>query len=211
MEHSPLLQQVAQIYTLTIFDLFQKEYDKYFATYIEKGNEGEPNHEYLISVCNENGEFKVSFNPSIGTISCSCRKFETFGILCCHAIKILNQYIRKRWTRNAKNGCVKDSYGRNVQEDANLDSTQWYREVCPKLVKIATCASNCREVYSFVEKAIEELSKQVYNICRENLGLVNNVNPSSFILNTNHIFLQAKGLKRKKNIVKNYKMSKELG
>ena len=36
MENSLLLQQVSKLYTLPLFDLFQKEYDKYFAIYIKK-------------------------------------------------------------------------------------------------------------------------------------------------------------------------------
>jgi hypothetical protein len=32
------------------------------------------------------------WNPLDQTLSCSCRKFETFGILCRHALKILNVF-----------------------------------------------------------------------------------------------------------------------
>lgn len=45
-------------------------------------------------------------------ISCTCMKFESMGILCCHVIRILDvvrgvsriptEYILKRWTINAK-------------------------------------------------------------------------------------------------------------
>ena len=211
MEHSPLLQQAAQTYTLPMFDLFQKEYDKYSAAYIKNGKEGEITHEYLIGMHNEDEEFKVLFDPSIATISCSCKKFESFGILCCHAIKVLdvkdiksipNQYILKRWTREAKIGCVKDTHGRNVQ-DVNLDSAQWYIEVCPKLVRIATSAFDCKEARIFVENAIRELSKQVYDICGKNLGLVtDNDNPQVNHDNpqVNNDNLQVKGLKRKNGV-----------
>lgn len=158
--------------------------------------------------------FKVSFCPSIGTISCSCRKFETFGILCCHAIKILDakdiksipdQYILKRWTRGAKNGFVKDTHENNVEKDHNLGNTHWYSEVCPKLVRIATRASDCEEARSFVEKAMEELSKKVEDICEKNLGFRDNkATPSSFVPDPNHLCPQVKGLKRR-NDVKNFR------
>lgn len=63
-----------------MFDLFQKEYDKYSAAYIKKVKEGETTHEYLIGMHKEDQEFKVLFDPSIDMISCSCKKFESFGI-----------------------------------------------------------------------------------------------------------------------------------
>ena len=69
-------------------------------------------------------------DPLRKTISCSCRKFETFGILCCHAVKVFDLldikiipdiYILKRWTRNAKNGYVSGSRMINDGGDANLN------------------------------------------------------------------------------------------
>lgn len=94
-------------------------------------------------MCSWDEDYRVSFS-SFSTISCSCRKFETFDILCCNAIKVLEmkdiksvptQYILKRWT---KSGFVKDTHGINVEEDGNLNSTQWYSQICSKLVRIAT-------------------------------------------------------------------------
>lgn len=53
---------------------------------------------------------------------------------------------------------MKDTHGRIILEDANLGSTQWYREVCPKLVRIATRQSNCKEVHIFVGRDLGVLS-----------------------------------------------------
>ena len=70
---------------------------------------------YMVGMFNSSEEFKVSFNALNNMILCSCKKFQTFGILCCHAKKIFDikdiksipsQYILKRWTRDAKNGDV---------------------------------------------------------------------------------------------------------
>ncbi|XLT60258.1 hypothetical protein HN873_052862 [Arachis hypogaea] len=105
MVSSSLLQQVSQVYTLSLFDLFQEEYDKYSAACIREINERGFVYEYLVALCNENKEFKVTFDPSLSSISCNCKKFEILGILCCHAIKVLDvkdikllpdQYILKR-------------------------------------------------------------------------------------------------------------------
>ena len=55
----------------------------------------------------------------------------------------------------------------NVQENTSLVSTQWNRGICPKLLRTAAQASNCKEACIFMEKAIEELSKQIDDICKK--------------------------------------------
>ncbi|XP_061356486.1 protein FAR1-RELATED SEQUENCE 5-like [Gastrolobium bilobum] len=56
-------------------------------------------------------DFKVLFNRCL--YNCGSKKFESVGLLCLHALKVLNfhnifeipsQYILKRWTKNAKDG-----------------------------------------------------------------------------------------------------------
>uniref|UniRef100_A0A2N9FJV3 Protein FAR1-RELATED SEQUENCE n=1 Tax=Fagus sylvatica TaxID=28930 RepID=A0A2N9FJV3_FAGSY len=117
---------------------------------------------------------------------CSCRKFETFGILCCHALKVFDVldikiipglYLLKRWTREAKNGYVLDRSGRDVQEDVNLDITARYRRLCPRLVRLASRAADFEEAYVLVERAVNELEKQVEDIAKKssNVNLDNSV------------------------------------
>ena len=218
-ENSPLLQQAAQIYTPLIFDIFQKEYDLYHAACIRHRNEGETMYGYVVGMFNKNEEFKVVFDASNNMIKCSCRKFETFGILCCHALKIFDikdiksipsQYILKRWTREAKNGCVQDSRGKNVQEDNNINCNQRYRQLCPKLIRLATRASDCKEAYMLVNKVIDELSNQVDDICKRHLGLEDNIidaspsipNISESIMLDNQHFQNVKGIKKRDGVRK---------
>ena len=117
---------------------------------------------------------------------CSCRKFETFGILCCHALKVFDVldikiipglYLLKRWTREAKNGYVLDRSGRDVQEDVNLDITARYRRLCPRLVRLASRAADFEEAYVLVERTVNELEKQVEDIAKKssNVNLDNSV------------------------------------
>ncbi|KAJ7959449.1 Protein FAR1-RELATED SEQUENCE 5 [Quillaja saponaria] len=142
--------------------------------FVKSRNESEQLREYVVGVIGKHGEFNVFCDPIYQIISCSCRKFEILGILCCHALKVFdvldiklipNQYILKRWTREAKNGVVQDVEGRIVRENCNLDMTERYRMLCPKLVKLASRASDCEEAYLLVEKVANELSKQVDEIC----------------------------------------------
>ncbi|KAL8488238.1 hypothetical protein ACS0TY_024501 [Phlomoides rotata] len=77
LESSPMLRQLSKIYTLTIFDLFQKEFALFAAAYIKQRNETHSLFEYVVGLEGKDGEWRVTFEPSTKMISCSCRKFET--------------------------------------------------------------------------------------------------------------------------------------
>jgi hypothetical protein len=61
-----------------------------------------------VSIYNNPKDHRVNWNSSENNVSCSCRNFEMCGILCGHALKILDvmnikvfpkKYILKRWTK----------------------------------------------------------------------------------------------------------------
>ncbi|XP_056161624.1 protein FAR-RED ELONGATED HYPOCOTYL 3-like [Syzygium oleosum] len=69
----------------------------------------------------------VKFDPSDSTLACSCGKFESVGILCVHALKVLifmnifkipSRYLVKRWTKSAKDSLPVDipAHGLHVME-----------------------------------------------------------------------------------------------
>ncbi|KAJ4795581.1 Protein FAR1-RELATED SEQUENCE 5 [Rhynchospora pubera] len=147
----PILCEAGDVYTTNIFELFQKECELSGSAYIESidGNI------YTVGMCNINVEEpsrksrQVVWNRDEQTIVCSCKKFERVGILCCHAIKVLDRediknipprYILKRWTQDANDDTVVDREGR-VIEDAMLEvrnrKAQLMREaslICDKVV-----------------------------------------------------------------------------
>ncbi|KAK4589795.1 hypothetical protein RGQ29_020397 [Quercus rubra] len=115
LKSSPMLNQVATVYMPKLFDLFQTEVEEVMALSILERNVSQT-HSYVVGVFNQNGKYKVIWNPLDETLSCSCRKFESFGILCRHGLKVLNvldiklipnRYIMKRWRRDAKDGSRK--------------------------------------------------------------------------------------------------------
>jgi hypothetical protein len=86
------------------------------------------NNEYLVAIggLDENftlKEYKFIEDPLQQTSTCSCEKFNRVGILCVHAIKVLDimnikslltQYIFKRWTREAHSETVQNNQGQNT-------------------------------------------------------------------------------------------------
>ena len=89
-------------------------------------------HSYVVRVFNQYRKYEAMWNPLDETLSCSCRKFESFGILCRHGLKVLdvldinlipnryiilipNRYIMKRWRRDAKDGSGKNCTTHNIK------------------------------------------------------------------------------------------------
>ncbi|XP_027358901.1 protein FAR1-RELATED SEQUENCE 5-like [Abrus precatorius] len=98
-------------YTPKMFELFQKEYEACLNLVVKDCTESGPLYTYKVSIYEQVLEFKVTFDSSNETISCSCMKFEYVGVLCCHALKVLDyrnirivptRYILKRWTKDAR-------------------------------------------------------------------------------------------------------------
>jgi hypothetical protein len=120
----PMLLQASKLYTPVIFEAFQGQYERSMTacTRVLDGN-----NEYLVAtgslgeelVLDE--EFRVIGNPLDQTATCSCNLFNRIGIICAHALKVLDlmnikslptQYILKRWTRQACSGIVQDMNGK---------------------------------------------------------------------------------------------------
>ncbi|KAJ4972255.1 hypothetical protein NE237_005354 [Protea cynaroides] len=162
-----IMKQAAEIYTPTLFAAFHDVYLEVSACYIKHRSESHDLREYVVAIQDEEVEFKVLYKPSESLIDCSCKKFDTFGILCCHALKILEHvedkrfipdaYILRRWTRKAKHIIVENNQGNQIEDDLHLDYTKRYTILCSKLVKLASQACNSAEGYLLVTKAATEL------------------------------------------------------
>ncbi|KAJ6968195.1 hypothetical protein NC653_036211 [Populus alba x Populus x berolinensis] len=112
LSSSAMEKQAANIYTRTIFNIFQDELIKCLSVAIEEIASDGTNATFKLT---EEGQKEsiVELSCLDSNLACSCRKYESEGILCVHALKVLNarnvfrlpdQYILKRWTK-----CAKDS------------------------------------------------------------------------------------------------------
>ncbi|KAF7802441.1 protein FAR1-RELATED SEQUENCE 5-like [Senna tora] len=171
---SHMLKQLAKIYTPTIFDLFQDQNDLFWDCCVKQRRESESFVEYVINMVDYEGEWKVLFYPHDKTISCTCRKFETWGILCCHALKVFeaydvkklpDQYILKRWTKEARTGIIYDAKGNEIEDDPKLGRTLQYNSLCHDLDNIASEVAGKDEEVSFIRMVMHEAMKKVME-CR---------------------------------------------
>ena len=133
-------------------------------------------NEYLVAIgsLDENftleKECKVIGDPANQTSTSSYGQFNRIGILCGHALKVLDlmnikslpkQYILKRWTREARSGTVQDNHGRNIIEDPKLDNMLRYKNMTRKFLNLAHRAASHPRCALLVNNALDIVSKQV--------------------------------------------------
>ncbi|XP_062158767.1 protein FAR-RED IMPAIRED RESPONSE 1-like [Alnus glutinosa] len=196
-----------------IFKKFHDEYDYASAAIIKHRSDSQAVHEYIVGIFNEGREYKVVCDHVNKIISCSCRKFETFGILCCHALKIFDlldikiipdAYILKRWTREAKSEYILNTTSRNVEENINLNGTQRYRRLCPMLVELATEAADNEKACAFVERMVKEMKQEVQNIKKGSSAALNNED-QLLLSNGNEIANHSQSVEKLLETVKGFK------
>ncbi|XP_047942489.1 protein FAR1-RELATED SEQUENCE 5-like [Salvia hispanica] len=192
LENSPMLRQLSKIYTPSVFDLFQNEFDLFAAAYVKHKDETGSLFEYVIGLIDHDKELRVTYDPNTKMIHCSCRRFEMVGLICCHSVKVFDvldvkllpeTYILKRWTKEARSGVVRDYTGNVVEEDCKLQSTERYRRLCQMLIRLANEASVQQSTFSLVHETMHDLYKRVMEMRSrdEDQENINNVNISSKI------------------------------
>jgi zinc finger SWIM domain-containing protein 3 len=114
--------------------------------------------------------YKVIGDPLEQTSTCNCGQFNRIGILCGHALKVLDlmnikslptQYVLKRWTRQAHSGTVHDSQGRDIIENPKLDDMLRYKDMTRKVLNLAHRAASHPKCTLLVNNTLDMLSKQV--------------------------------------------------
>ncbi|XP_060669165.1 protein FAR1-RELATED SEQUENCE 5-like [Ziziphus jujuba] len=132
---SGIFKHAASEYTMKIFSFFEQELISFFGVRMtEFSNNG---IDYIYEAFEEGCKriFKVQFSSLTSTVSCSCKLFESMGLLCCHALKVIDsknftcipkQYIMKRWTKGAKKEVV-GSYDLSYSSDKEKKSAQSLR------------------------------------------------------------------------------------
>ncbi|XP_010271481.1 PREDICTED: protein FAR1-RELATED SEQUENCE 5-like [Nelumbo nucifera] len=116
-----ILDFASRVYTPPIFSIFQNEVLQQLNCRIEdECVVSETSIEYTIHLYGVNRQYKVTFDPRNNSVNCSCRNFEFVGILCRHALKILEYrhvevlpscHVLRRWTINAKKSGSEASHG----------------------------------------------------------------------------------------------------
>ncbi|GMY19668.1 protein FAR1-RELATED SEQUENCE 12-like isoform X2, partial [Fagus crenata] len=123
---SLMLKQASDKYTRTMFKIFQKNLLGIISVPLEVITSNDEIVKFKVTE-GEKTENIVEFKISDSTTTCSCELFESVGILCVHALKVLNamnifqipqQHILKRWTKSARDGVEEDDNGKEITDES---------------------------------------------------------------------------------------------
>lgn len=168
-----LLKHASEKYTPKAFEAFQREYEKCLNVVVNKCSQNDTFLEYKAYTFGKPTEYKVMFNSLDAAVTCSCMKFEYVGVLCCHALKVLDhqnikelpaQYILHRWTKNARVGSEGDSYGCTRQENAKFITASRYKDLCLNILKISARAAESDQAFKYAASQLDEVMQGVERI-----------------------------------------------
>ncbi|XP_020253991.1 protein FAR1-RELATED SEQUENCE 1-like [Asparagus officinalis] len=122
------LEQMVDIYTNEMYFKFEAEVCDSFNYKLQFVRETENRRVYQIQrkKLATSKVREIVYDKDLDLVSCSCKKFESVGIVCTHIISYLmkfdaeilpNKYILKRWTKSAKLGTVVDDKGMQISPD----------------------------------------------------------------------------------------------
>ena len=132
VKKSGILGHAAQVYTCKIFDLFENQFLNSLAMVWDQVDCQDTIGVFEVKEENSEKVHIVRFDHLNSNISCSCKKFESLGILCCHALRVFSikiltriqsQYILKRWTKEAKKGMMtyeQDNHSLSNDKEAKI-------------------------------------------------------------------------------------------
>ncbi|XP_059315442.1 protein FAR-RED IMPAIRED RESPONSE 1-like [Lycium ferocissimum] len=153
-------------------------------------------------------------NQSTKVLSCSCKLFEFSGVLCRHALKILDtlnvkdkipdHYIMKRWTKDVTNLVEMVIKAFTEGSDPKVEVSTRYRHLCKTFVEIASEASESKEGYELVAKYANEVISKLKEIKKRHESHENPSVPSE-VLHDEPVFVDranvtmVTGLKKKQS------------
>ncbi|KAK4601355.1 hypothetical protein RGQ29_010777 [Quercus rubra] len=195
VQNCGLLQHASSVYTRTMFKRFELEITSTLGVTHQDVNSDGVSFTYEVIEGGGRRVHVVHFNSSNNEITCSCKMFETLGLLCRHALRILIvknvtelpvQYILKRWTKNAKKDNVVCDHTKSADANDEASVTSRRNELMRLVYEFFTrsaattrhtemCKRKIREMIEFVEKDMEMLSVARDDGERENSFVDNNV------------------------------------
>ncbi|XP_050241953.1 protein FAR1-RELATED SEQUENCE 5-like [Quercus robur] len=204
----PLLRHARDIYTGAVFTMFQDEFEKSLMVVVDTFHQSGPVSTYKVHNCEGSRQHTVT--SSNGLITCSCKNFEFVGIMCSHILKVLDemkiklmipeQFILKRWTKNARAGTVLDIHECEVQSDPKLEMRARYRNLCTTYVRLMGKAAESKEASDFLLSLASELDAKLEEYLKIE-SPCETLTPSSMSCENQVIkstcTIQAKGLKRR--------------
>ncbi|KAM3296980.1 hypothetical protein ACQJBY_039052 [Aegilops geniculata] len=173
----PMLIQTSKVYTPAMFETFKGEFDMVMGYCVYESGRTGSIFEFKVTHSASQNSHTVKFDPNGSKVSCSCKKFEFVGVLCRHALKVLDhnnikelapEYILKRWTRRAKSGPSQAIQKCSDDEDVRVMLARQYGSLCRIYNNILSQAAANKEAYALLQTMSIELMEKVDQILHEN-------------------------------------------
>ena len=158
------------MYTPEVFTLFQKEYTVIGDYVAKKTCKSEMVYEYNVSYRGAAREHLVKYDAANQTVHCSCMKFSFVGILCRHALKVLDKknvrripptYILNRWSKEAKAQTLSHYHSEIPNETVKQSIGKRYSHICRTFREIASVAAEHIELTLCADEDAVELLKKL--------------------------------------------------
>lgn len=157
-----------EVYTHTIFEMFPQEVVSARDNCVVQGME-QVGEEKITRIRDSRGRIReIRYNTCSKAVNCSCRLFESIGILCSHTIVVLKaelyneipiNYVLDRWTKIATRKRVLDAKG-NVIEGSCTSLPPaikiMYSETNSKFNMGMLAAKHSEEKMKYLHKAVVE-------------------------------------------------------
>lgn len=176
-------REAAKIYSCTMFKLFQEELLGCLSLAVEEIQGDGMIAKFRLTEEGHKKEKIVEFNCVEPHLTCSCKKYESVGILCVHALKVLNaknifhippHYILKRWTKLAKDGMVVDGYEGEVVDDSQTHLHLDKSRLMHKALNVITKSLAFEETRMIAENYLNIALKNVEDALKtKNIGHLN--------------------------------------
>lgn len=163
-----ILKHAARMYTPAIFKMFQDVVLQTWNCDMHFFGETGSISTYKLKTNGKIQEHTVVYDSSNGSVECSCKNFEFVGILCTHALKVLDFkntrtipdcYLMKRWMKDAKAVGLAGTCAPHL--DPKVERRRRYKELCRLFVQVAAKAAETEETYAIAAGQVGKLLQEV--------------------------------------------------
>ncbi|KAL8538393.1 hypothetical protein ACS0TY_000404 [Phlomoides rotata] len=154
-----MINHASEVYTLTLFRDFEKEFIQSLCASYTFDTSLDTTIVYDVKFNGSSN--KVTFDVPTKLIKCSCMKFEEYGLLCLHCLRVLHvhsvenipgAYILKRWTKQAKAQVWDKLKFQNTGKD-HTQSTIWRVDMARKYYNLLLLSQDNEVARGIIEES----------------------------------------------------------
>ncbi|KAM3699648.1 hypothetical protein ACJW31_05G041700 [Castanea mollissima] len=169
VQHSGILRHAASIYTRKTFYLFELEFASTLGVKIEEVNHDGDLHTFALIEEDHQRVRTVQFNSLDNVVTCSCKMFESLGLLCRHALRVIND--EKKDSASCK---YATSSSMSKEMSVTLRRNELMRSIYDIFSKSAATTHHTEMCKMKVKEMVELIEKDMANLNMERVVDANN-------------------------------------